>query len=99
VNATGVGGMEWKELVISVGTVIGLNLIVAQLLGAFIGPVGMVVSALLVGGAQLRQSMVKLMSDMRQKLQEQLPKFAQEKRPEIKGAVEEAFRLFGERIG
>src|SRR5947199_7137345 len=64
----------------------------------FAGPVGLVVSAVLVGSAQLRQAMGKLTTDMRAKLQEQLPPFAREKRGEVRTAVEEAFARFGERV-
>jgi GTPase SAR1 family protein len=98
VNTSGVGSFEWKEILLNLGAVIGLNILMAQMLGIFAGPVGLIVSALLVGGAQLRQSMSKLTADMREKLQEQLPKFASEKRGEIKAAVEEAFGRFRERV-
>src|SRR5207248_11559788 len=84
--------------VVNLGAVVGLNLLLAQLTGMFAGPVGLVVSAVLVGSAQLRQAMGKLTSDMRAKLQEQLPTFAREKRGEIRSAGEEAFAGFGERV-
>jgi hypothetical protein len=98
VRASGVEGLEWKEFLFNLGSVIALNLIMARLFGLFAGPVGMIVSAVLVGGAQLRQSMAKMTSDMRAKLQEQLPKFAKENRGKIREAVEEAFSRFGERV-
>jgi len=98
VQTTGVGPLNWREIVVNVGGVVGLNLLLAQLTGMFAGPVGLVVTAVLVGSAQLRQAMGKLTTDMRAKLQEQLPPFAREKRGAIRTAVEEAFARFGERV-
>ena len=52
VSATGVQGLEWREIIFGLGTAVGLNVLVARLFGVAAGPIALAVTALVMGGAR-----------------------------------------------
>jgi GTPase SAR1 family protein len=90
----GFGALNWKSLVGQFIAGIAANIILLYSAGAFLGPIGIGLVALVTGGVQLQLAKNQLTKSAKQELKKQLPNIANAEKIKVYNFVKDIFNNF-----
>ncbi|MGI0483567.1 dynamin family protein, partial [Geminocystis sp. CENA526] len=94
----GTGALNWKSLVTQFIAVVVGNLVLINLFGAILGPLGIVVVNALVGGAQLVKARAELAKRAKEEMKKELPKLAKEQAHPVYLQIKQTFDTFKKEV-
>lgn len=94
----GTGVFDWKQILLNFGGAILVTTMVYAVTGVFLGPVGMALAGLGLGGFSAELARRKVVLTMKEELIKLLPQIAQEQSFQVYQAVKECFDTYQQEV-
>jgi hypothetical protein len=98
VAMAGTGVFNWKQILVNFGSAALVTTMVYVVTGVFLGPVGIALASLGLGGFSAEAARRKVVQTMRQELVKLLPQIAQEQSFQVYQAVKECFDTYQQEV-
>lgn len=94
----GTGVFDWKQILLNLGGAVLVTTMVYAVTGIFLGPIGMALAGLGLGGYSAEMARRKVVQTMREELVKLLPQIAQEQSFQVYQAVKECFDSYQQEV-
>jgi esterase/lipase len=94
----GTGVFDWKQMLFNLGGAVIVTGLVYAVTGVFLGPVGIVISGLGLGGLSAEMTRRKVVNTMKDELVKLLPKIASEQSPHVYKLVKNGFENYQQQV-
>ena len=98
VAMAGTGVFDWKQILLNFGGAVLVTTLVYTVTGIFLGPIGMALAGLGLGGFSAEMARRKVVQTMREELVKLLPQIAQEQSFQVYQAVKECFDTYQQEV-
>ncbi|MEG3839127.1 dynamin family protein [Microcoleus sp. herbarium14] len=98
VAMAGTGVFDWKQIVLNLVGAATFTGLIYGLTGIFLGPLGMALGSMVLGGLSAAKTREKVISTMKAELVKYLPQVAQEQSEVIRITVKDCFDMYGNEV-
>jgi len=98
VAMAGTGVFDWKQILLNFGGAVLVTTLVYTVTGIFLGPIGMALAGLGLGGFSAEMARRKVVQTMREELVKLLPQIAQEQSFQVYQTVKECFDTYQQEV-
>jgi len=98
VAMAGTGVFDWKQILLNFGGAVLVTTLVYTVTGVFLGPLGMALAGLGLGGFSAEMARRKVVQTLRDELIKLLPQIAQEQSFQVYQAVKECFDTYQQEV-
>jgi GTPase SAR1 family protein len=98
VAMAGTGAFNWKQILLNLFGAALFTAVVSSFTGIFLGPIGMALGGLGLGGISAEMGRKKVLATMKEELRKQLPQVAREQSDSIRKAIKECFDEYSQEV-